>query len=670
MGRSAELEEFLKRVEDYDLQRDGNNNAVKTVSTTSKEANSGYSEESLLRARKLLSENGVAIIDKEPRGSTLDAPELAYRSAYNYERTFSPRKIASGSKTYMVSEDDYLLLQRLKAKEKPPAPLPPREKSEEEKSRDSNRLKTLLDGVTTPFFSRTATSLPSNDYYNLKLEPGNTKSPHIEAPRNKEPPPLPPKARSRTENKLENADSRENFKEPTSRSISPPSSPTRLFSEVELKTNPKKFNLQAKQGSPERALSDNNEMSSSPAKELHPSSLPSFDFLDSVQKNKVESKLETSKSKPPFKSLSPHSDHPIDSTTHNSTPPAKPSKPLQLANSPKISLRRTDSESYISSALKSSSPQSTSSNNVRTNFKVPSKPSTETFINSALKSSPPPPPPTPTRTNTTLKPRPLAKPASLKKSSTATENDELKPGKPAELAQPKPSGSNECPKPRVPPKKPELALPKLRHVDPNDSNRSKIKPETDFTANLKKATPPDVPKKNPDLPEALARLGNLSRAEPPPKREEDVPEALIKAGHLSKALPSPRRKEDVPEALVHLEKLNKVSKQPPVPTRKISMEEALQKAQELKKQQQKQPQLPEEKLKQPKDMKSELGAVLKMQKLQSSKHFLSSSSSTEPSSSNNSTTSLDSSDKPNVLSHATKTRSKGPKRRVPTSIKK
>ncbi|GCF00187.1 binding protein of synaptojanin polyphosphoinositide phosphatase domain [Zygosaccharomyces mellis] len=669
MGRSAELEEFLKRVEHYDLQRDGNNNAIKTVNTTSNEANSGYSEESLIRARKLLSENGVAIVDKEPRGSTLDAPELAYRSAYNYERTFSPRRIATGSKTYMVSEDDYLLLQRLKAKEKPPAPLPPREKYEDEKSRDSNRLKTLLDGVTTPFFSRTATSLPSNDHYNIKLESESTKSPYIEAPRSKEPPPLPPKARSRTKNKLENADSRDNFKEPTSQSVSPPSSPTRLCSEVELKTNPRKFNLQKKIGSPERALSDNNEMPSSPAKELPPSSLPHFDFLDSVGKNEVESKLETSKSKPPLKSLSPHADHPIDSNTHKSTPPTKPSKPVQLANSPKISLRRTDSESYISSALKSSSPQSTSSNNIRTNFEVPSKPSTETFINSALKSSPPPPS-TPTRTNTTLKPRPLAKPASLKKPSKATESDEVKPGKPVELAQPKPSGSNECPKPRVPAKKPELALPKLRHVDPNDSNRSKIKQETDFTASLKKATPPEVPKKNPDLPEALARLGNLSRAEVPPKREEDVPEALIKVGRLSKALPSPRRKEDVPEALVHLEKLNKVSKQPPVPPRKISMEEALQKAQELKKQQQKQPQLPEEELKQPKDMKSELGAVLKMQKLQSSKHFLSSSSSTEPSSSNNSTTTLDSSDRPNVLSHATKTRSKGPKRRVPTSIKK
>ncbi|GAV53544.1 hypothetical protein ZYGR_0AK00460 [Zygosaccharomyces rouxii] len=666
MGRSAELEEFLKRVEDYDLQRRGNNDVVKTASNTNKEINDGYSEESLERARKLLSENGVAIVDREPRSSTLDAPELAYRSAYNYERTFSPKRVTTSSKTYMVSEDDYLLLQRLKAKEKPPAPLPPHEKS-----RKNDRLRTLLDGVATPHFSKTSTSLPSSNYYSLRLESRKTESPHIEAPRNKEPPPVPPKSRSRTKDELEDLEPRKDGKKPISPLGSPPSSPTKSPVKVELKSSPRKFNLKAELEPPEKTLPIDNGKPSSSTREPPSSSLPHLDFLDSAQRNKVESNLETPESKPQTKSSSLHSNQFIDSAVHKSTPPTKPAKPLQLANTPKNSFQRTDSGSFISSALKSSSPQLISFNDIRTNFTVPSKPSTETFINSALKASPPPPPTPPRKTATITIPRPLTKPASLRKSSTAPENDEFKPEKPAGLAQLRPTSSNEKPKPRVPPKKSELVLPKLRHVDPVDSHGNEIKQEAEFTANLKKTRPPEVPKKNPSLPEALTRLGNLSRAEPPPKREEDLPEALTKVGHLSRAPPSPRKTEDVPEALAHLEKLNKVSKQqPPVPTRKISMGEALQKAQELKKQQQKKLQSSEEEQKHPKDVKSELGAVLMAQKLRSSKPSLSSSSSTEPSSTNSSTTTLDSGSKPNTLSHATKTRSKGPRRRIPTSIKK
>ncbi|CAR27556.1 ZYRO0D01276p [Zygosaccharomyces rouxii] len=667
MGRSAELEEFLKRVEDYDLQRRGNNDVTTTAGATNNEMNGGYSEESLERARKLLSENGVAIVDGESRKSTLDAPELAYRSAYNYERTFSPKRVTTNSKTYTVSEDDYLLLQRLKAKEKPPAPLPPHEKS-----RDNDRLRKLLDGVTTPSFPKTTTSLPSSSYYSTNLESRKTEAIPAVTSRSRGPPPVPPKSRSRAKDESENIEPEKDvgkpISPPRSPSSSPPSSPTKSPYKVELKSSPKKFNLKAELEPSKKTLALDNGKSSSPNKES-PSSLSShLDFLDSVQRNKVEPNLETPKNKSPIKSSSLHSNQFIDSAAHKSTPPAKPNKPLELANTPKSSLQRTRSGSFINSALKSPVTQPTASSASPTIFKIPSKPSTESFINSALKASPPPPPKPARKPTTIVKPRPLSKPASLRKSSTAPEDGEFRPEKPAGLAQLRPTGSNEKPKPHVPPKKSELVLPKLRHVDRTDSHGNKINSEADFTAKLKKTTPPEVPKKNPSLPEALKRLSNLSKAAPPPKPEEDVPEALTKVGHLSRAAPPPKRAEDVPEALAHLEKLNKVSKQPPVPTRKISMGEALQKAQELKKQQQKQSQSSEGEQK-PKDVKSELGAVLMAQKLRASKPLLSGSSSTEPSSTNSSTTSLSSSNSSNTLSHANKTRSKGPKRRIPSTIK-
>ncbi|CCK71046.1 Bsp1p KNAG_0F03820 [Huiozyma naganishii CBS 8797] len=50
----------------------------------------------------------------------MQSPDLAYRSAYNYERTFSPRGSprsptrTSPGRTYVVSEEDYLLLMEVK----------------------------------------------------------------------------------------------------------------------------------------------------------------------------------------------------------------------------------------------------------------------------------------------------------------------------------------------------------------------------------------------------------------------------------------------------------------------------------------------------------------------------------------------------------------------------
>lgn len=675
MVRNEELEDFLKRVENYDSQRreTGGINATN---------HGAYSQESIERARQLL-QNGIAIVDDTPIGSPSATSELAYKSAYNYERTFSPRRVTSQEKTYVVSERDYLLLQSLKAKDKSPPPLPSRARARE------LRLERILAEEKPP-------ALPTRKYYSLSVTTDDSYNAPISADGTTRlkgsKPPVPPKSRStlrtlemRTETEVKEAsvtpDPSKEEKHPGLGEEHNLEKKTRNSEKSELKNSPRKYNLNAELESSGKIAA----IDSSIRHQQVPQPSP-IDFLDSVQRKQVGSHTNT-----PNLGVTRTSDDGIDVFTRSPAKstaqfnPVRTTKPIQFTKND-----TSDSESFISSAIKVS-PNSHNLVENHINFTVPSKPSSESFLSSALKVLP------------HAKPIAPPKPVGLKKQAEPrtigfNRPQPEKPLKPAKLATKL--------KPKVPPKKTDITIPKLRHVDspsPPFNKRSPVH-ETNFTDKLKKVEPSKVSEKNPNLPEALAKLGHLSRPPASPKRQDEVPEALTKLGNLSKPIVSPKpekdipealtklgtlsrptfspkRENDIPEALSHLERLNKVSKQPPVPARKISMAEALQRAQELKAQKSSQ-QATKPNPEQPKDMKTELGAVLMAQKLRSSKPFLAGHSHTEPSSNNSSTSSLgrtqsmpvtafaDQKTTSNTLMHATKKRAKGPKRKLPSNVKK
>ncbi|AQZ12013.1 BSP1 (YPR171W) [Zygosaccharomyces parabailii] len=675
MVRNEELEDFLKRVENYDSQRreTGGMNATN---------HGAYSEESIERARQLL-QNGIAIVDDTPIGSTLATSDLAYKSAYNYEKTFSPRRVTSQEKTYVVSERDYLLLQSLKAKEKSPPPLPSRGRARE------LRLERILAEEKPP-------ALPTRKYYSLSVSTDDSYNAPISADGTNllkgSKPPVPPKSRStmraleiRTESEAKEVsvtpDSSKEEKRPSLGDEYNLEKKSRNSEKSELKNSPRRYNLNAELESSGKIAA----VDSSMQHQQVPQPLP-IDFLDSVRRKQVESHTNM-----PSFGVTRTSEDGIDGFTRSVAKSTTQFSPVQRAKPIQFTKNGTsDSESFISSAIKVS-PNSHNLSENHISFTVPSNASSESFLSSALKVLPPAKPIAPP------KPIGLTKQAEPRTMDLNRPQPE-KPLKPAKLATKI--------KPKVPPKKSEITIPKLRHVGSPSPPFNKGSPvhETNFADKLKKVEPPKVSEKSLNLPEALAKLGHLSRPPASPKRQDEVPEALTKLGHLSKPIVSPKpekdipealtklgtlsrptispkRENDIPEALSHLERLNKVSKQPPVPARKISMAEALQRAQELKSQKSSE-QATKPDPEQPKDMKTELGAVLMAQKLRSTKPFLVGQSHTEPSSNNSSTTSLgrtqstpvttfaDQNTTSNTLMHATKKRAKGPKRKLPSNVKK
>ncbi|CAI4055281.1 hypothetical protein SUVZ_16G4390 [Saccharomyces uvarum] len=131
--RDPELVNFLSKVEDLDSKRYNSSsitNSGKQPLSPVKNESPAY--RSVRRANTTASEN------EERRNRS---PNLAYRSAYNYEMTFSPKKThyllkeldleratpnsnldgtrPQNAKGFVISEDDYLLLQKMKASQSP-----------------------------------------------------------------------------------------------------------------------------------------------------------------------------------------------------------------------------------------------------------------------------------------------------------------------------------------------------------------------------------------------------------------------------------------------------------------------------------------------------------------------------------------------------------------------
>lgn len=549
--RNADTESFLKRVEEYDLQR-------KNTAKPPVKDKPDYL--SLERARRLLQGDSPphrAEGSFERTDIDLVADELAYKSAYNYERSFSPEKAryqaaGSGSKTFVVSEEDYRLLQLLKSssgdqlrvfenpvKKHYPSRGRPREiahTSEEAPSLPARRAKSVSSSE-----EEVAPSSPIRKVKNVIDE-----APALPTRRYREVEELRPKLSSEdNRNKPELPETKEQKK-------SAPPVP-RKRNEVSKKVDVKPTTF--------ITSLENNKLTAIPKVEvpLQPTPAPKAhtDYLDSVH-------------------LTPRS------SDHTQSRPQKPLSPSVKGGS------------FINSALKTISPSPSHGD-----LKI-DKPA-----------------------------RPL-KPAKLANLKTAEVKEPSHENEFSSVA----LKSTAKPKPQVPTKKEGLTIPRLRPVAPPPKRKPDIKnvAEDSLLNGLKKVD-----------------LGTANQ-----QRVSTPPEALLKMNQLNKSARADgtaKGEKPVTEAQA---KLRGLKSPPPVPQRKISMPEALKKAERLKSSKE----TPKETSSVPpkRDIRNDLHAIL--------------TASADPSPTSSSRPSLNSSKSSSTSSlvHPTKSRARGPKRKLPTKI--
>lgn len=597
--RNPETESFLKRVEEYDLQR---------KSMTRPQTGEKPDHLSLERARRLLQGESPTSLQKggtADDGNELASPRLAYRSAYNYERSFSPEKsrqqtLESTQRTFVISEEDYKLLQHLKSSsgdlelvtEKPvqkhyPSRGRPRELGHSHE--DSSSFKT----------SKTRTEASNEEKVpSLPTRKARNAAPEEEAPS------LPIRNVKKEAFRVKTSPLKNSTKTPevdgASIEENAPVLPTRRYRDVDMHTERTKMEpspekvVQLPSRREQRDAKQNKEDKKAPPpvprkrneKLKNQSSEPST-FISSMEKNKLTRFPQVGEVSKPQSTATSHLDF-LDSVhlTPKSAdqPPARPRKSVSQG---------TAGESFISSALKTISPS-------------PSQ--------SSLKIE---------------KPALPNKPAKLKNPSSAQtakvgDNDELGAVK---------LKVTEKTKPKIPAKKDGLTIPRLRPVA--SSRGAKTVDSDDPTQKsllegLKKVKSDEAKQRKPSPPEAMIRMAQLNKSAPSNGSTKEKP--ITEAEARLRGLKSP----------------------PPVPKRNISMPEALKKAERLKSS--KQP-IPPPKS----DLRSELSAVLKAPSpaVPSKKSTFSSS---KPPVTNNSNA------KTTTLAHPTKSRARGPRRKLPTQL--
>lgn len=198
------------------------------------------------------------------------------------------------------------------------------------------------------------------------------------------------------------------------------------------------------------------------------------------------------------------------------------------------------------------------------------------------------------------------------------------------------------------PKEGTLEIPALRKVDkPASQSPTRYKSERIDLPKLQKKVPPAVNKTSkPSTTIDFPKLSPVKKTPPPVKKDNkpSLPEALLKRNNLN----DPKRS------------LNKSKTVPIIPERKISMPEALQKAKQLRG---RGGQVEEPQREKPLTIEDKLSSVIALQK----RHTIPGSTIMR-SESINSSRSNSSSSQGASLSHPTKRRAKGPKRKLPTKI--
>ncbi|CEP64685.1 Bsp1p LALA0_S13e00628g [Lachancea lanzarotensis] len=523
--RDPELEKYLARVEELDNERNGS----KTTNNEDLNNNSKYRPQDLEISKKLLNGEYPVLEDKFAIPNLGRTSEMAYRSAYNYEKSFSPKRNSnrqnspiradkqSGKRSYgdhtdisvsrfdfrdsgrqyTISEEDYILLTQLKQGLIDSSSPQLKEEVKKYPSRGKARV--------------TRDSPPSSSRPTKHVE--NYGSDYL-AKDDPTPPPLPLRKR---------VDASTTFTTPSKTAPVKPPRPQTLHSASD--------NFIDKPSSlpdPSLPRSALNEVGTTPSK------AGSNSYLTSLQKNKVTattpSKLDlslklTGGSRIPETPLSSAQNNKVTTmTSHNSqvpkTPPQKPNRPPR---------------SFVTSALKG---ESSKTEHLGKPLKIP--PPRKHSIEKNV----------PNESTLELKELKLK----LRNAETQVDNNRETQTGTGILSDVK------------------LSVPKTRKSTTDDKILAIQRQQA-------LRTPPAAPERKVSEPEVVGKRKSLIKAPPKPERKPSVPEALNKRESLTKAPPKPAVKASLPEAV---SKLSCLSKAPPKPARKISMPEALQRLERMK----------------------------------------------------------------------------------------
>ncbi|CAL9729795.1 protein Bsp1p [Monosporozyma unispora] len=606
---------------------------------------------------------------------------LAYKSAYNYDRTFSSslkginpypsdNEIEVEQGEYVVSREDYILLQKIKQQQQQGEP---QKQTERIPSRGKPRGHDLI-GIEEAGKEESGPKLPPRKPKELdKIDPYEQRFQRYKKNNSKN------KEEEPAEEEIKPALPKRNQNKPES-SKKPQVVPREISDKFEIhernkpkplpKTPPKHndSNIVSVKYSQEIELIDLTDDDENKAEEENKPALspkPSFKkdlklivkreskpmqlvspepiemeppkprinreskpvgFINSLQNNKLTTSNVNNKSTSSLNRSKPI-DY-LDSMQNNNTTSISTHRD-NLLNSPTLSSKHLDYLDSMSgnatttvTTHKISQPSSPSRSPTRL-------PKSESFIESALKNSE-------SSNNLSLKKKPLlpTKPQNL------TDNNKVKPVKP-----PKREGL--------------IELPQLRKVERPTSSPQKLSIQENIDLpklqSVKKKIPPPVNKSNKPSGIELPQLQTVNKNTPPPvnkTNKPNLPEALLKRDNLNKNGGSRH--------------LNKARTVPSIPERKISMPEALKRAQQLKQAKNQSTINPDST---PQSIEDKLSSVLTLQK----RHTLGDGSSAfnrSSGSSNNSPTPTMSSNHNSTssLPQLTKGRTKGPKRKLPTNI--
>lgn len=653
--RDPETEDFLRRVENLDSKRE----------------------------KPVVKKKGEHLkkITKDHMGNESDN-ELSYKSAYNFEKSFGSKvdenyvkkisesndekydnktqaKTDEGDKKFVISEEDYLLLQKIKnakntgkddhiseaelksrlaskddvppsrgpkppvpAKgrtEKSPQPLPRRERKPLELPLRHEISPRLEEETAKKSKTPISPNEPPSGHTEIPSRPLNVPIRKIGLPtRDAKPIDLPSRNSKPTIIPDRHSKPKYNETENTSDEGTPPPLPTRNIplesSKVEYEENETPPPMLPRRAYKE--IQDDSEKNKPPLPRK-PNNLTNTVSVES-ESNNLSSEKPSAPKKPSYLSDTKNTEHisylksleknkltKTNSSSESKLVEIKPTKDIDFLDSVQL---KSPEQSPSKTLEKQTSPIS-----IKTHDK-------DSFISSVMKSEDQKPTPTGNK-----KPAIPPKSANLLKKTISQDSLEKKQ------------------KPAIPPKNiDQIVIKKKTLAEKEDTEFQKI--------TLKKRTPPEVSARKPSIPEALLKANTLSKGQI--SNEEKV--------------------ADIPEALKKREILAKEKKAPPVPQRKISMPEALKKAEELKNKgstnnsENQSDVSSSESSEEPQDINSRLEAVLR--KAKTSSQLVKEEAPMKLPERASTTGDLLSTKSHSTLTHPNKTRTRGPKRKPPKKL--
>lgn len=605
----SETESFLKRVEEYDSQRRSAAGSKPPLKQKPSRLKSSINEESLEKARRLLEGESPEELERlQSRRSTKDVTpsELAYKSAYNYEKSFSPPRsnyslgqlgleadasAQNSSRTFVISEEDFLLLQKLKSSKEKESDCEPVKKHLPSRGRPRGQEREPPSFPTRPARIKHDLEPPSKP-----VRPGR-RDHDVEVPS------YPKRSERREEIPVLDDDApslpARKYREKADKASKEPKEIEKVTKETPVPPPKRKGVILEETQKPARPPVPPKSRGTLDLKSSKENAKPAT-FVESLEKNKLtvvpQAGTPRAAKKLPASSHLDFVDSVHLSPKHESISPATP---VKIGHHSSL-----ENGSFIKSALKTTGSSPTNVNGLEKKPVLPRKPLKLQGLGAKHRED------------------------ALGKDSQDDESYELKNAKLRTV---------DKPKPKVPAKKDTLVIPKLRPVT------EPTKKSTEETAQLVS-------------PRALKKV-DVSADK---KRDAAQPEALVKMGQLNRSVSPSRvagRQNETPEALAKLGGLRKLKDAPPVPKRNISLPEALKKAERLRN-------TPDQR-KNPspaRDFRDELNVVLRAPKSESVPQP------TTANHKNDTDSISDASRESTPLVHPTKGRSRGPKRKLPTKV--